>query len=252
MIPGTASLEPGGVDYDDLLKMAFAATDVDHEVSVTMSVRVYFGTKLWFGRCRNYGRKTCDGVKGTSRGTNHVLVVLVASNVLAECINNQEHLTFSINVKVTDVAEGKTYSPVTANDQKCRYLFGKIKVTEYANRYFKGNKKIHELRGTKLVAELENKLGVSMGSTVTVPITTNGAPRPCPPDRRSLIERAQRCTKKKTCPKGFTRIGNQDKCSKYFGLARPNCTTYGPNATTYSRRIFGGRYTVYYCIVPMA
>ena len=251
MIPGTARLGPEGVTYLDLLGEggeAFAATDVDHQVSVTMDVRVRFGVKF-LGKCRRVGRKTCDNVRGTSRGTNHVLVRLQASNTLTQCIANQEHLTFSLAVSVSDVAEGKTYAPVTANDKKCRYLFGKIKVTEYAQSYFNGNKKIHALRGQKLIAELENKLGASLGSTVKIPVTTNGQPRPCPPDRRSLDERAKRCTKKKTCPKGFNRIGNQDRCSRYFGLRRPNCRTYGPNVTLYSRKI--SRWTLYYCIAPM-
>lgn len=251
MVPGTARIGPEGVSYDDLSKMAFAATDIDHQVRVDMSIRVRFGVRF-FGSCRKLGRKTCDGVFGTSTGTNHVIVVLEASNVPVrpECIAGQEHLTFNLNVQVTNVAEDKTYSPVTANDQKCNYLFGKIKVTEYANRYFKGNKKIHQLRGPKLIAELERKLGATLGSTVTIPITTNGQPRPCPSNRRDLTERAQRCSKKKACPIGFTRIGNQDKCQKYFGTRRPNCSIYGQKATLFSRRVFN-RFTLYWCHVPM-
>jgi len=250
MIPGTARLGPEGVVYDDLLKMSFAATDIDHEVRIDMSIRVRFGVKI-FGSCKRVGRKTCDGVSGSARGTNHVSVVMAASNILAECIADQEHLTFNLDVDVTNTAEDKTYSEVTANDKKCNFLFGigKIKATEYANRYLKSNKKIRELRGQKLVNELERKLGASLGATVTIPITTNGSPRPCPPNGRDLEERAKRCNKQKTCPDGFTRIGNTDRCSKYFGVSRPNCSTYGQNATLYSRRF--GRMTVYWCFVPM-
>ena len=67
MIPGTAQLGPEGVSYDDLIKLAFAANDIDHQVKVDMSIRVHFGAKI-FGSCKRVGRKTCDGVTGTSRG----------------------------------------------------------------------------------------------------------------------------------------------------------------------------------------
>merc|ERR550532_2465670 len=114
MNPGTARLSPESVTYDDLLKLAFAASDVDHEVQVAMDIRVNFGSR-WFRKCKNIGRKTCHGVTGASRGTNHVIVVMQASNVMTECIGGQEHLTFNIDVKVTNAAKDKTYSPVTAN-----------------------------------------------------------------------------------------------------------------------------------------
>ena len=106
------------------------------------------------------------------------MVVMEASNSLTECIQNRAYLVFNINVHVTNTAEDKTYAPVTANDQQCNYLFGKLKVTEYANRYFKRNK-FRELRGTRLVKELETKLGAKMGSLVTIPITKSGEPQMC-------------------------------------------------------------------------
>jgi len=177
MIPSTAQLAPAGVTYDDINKMAFAANDIDHQVQVDMSIRVEFGAKI-FGKCKRVGRKTCGGIKGTSRGQNHVIAMMQASNTLTECIQNREHLVFNVNVHVTNTAEDKTYAPVTANDQKCNYWFGKLKVTEYANRYFKRNK-FRELRGAKLVKELETKLGAKMGSVVTIPIATSGEPRMC-------------------------------------------------------------------------
>ena len=52
-------------------------------------------------------------------GTNHVIVIMQASNVLTECIGDQEHLTFKVDVKVTNTADDKSYGPVTANEQKC-------------------------------------------------------------------------------------------------------------------------------------
>jgi len=179
MIPSSAQLGPEGVisDGSDNMAVAIAASDIDHQVEVKMSIRVEFGAKI-FGKCKRVGRKTCGGVKGTSTGKNHVMVVMEASNSLTECIQNRAHLVFNINVHVTNTAEDKTYAPVTANDQQCNYLFGKLKVTEYANRYFKRNK-FRELRGTKLVKELETKLGAKMGSLVTIPITKSGEPRMC-------------------------------------------------------------------------
>jgi len=248
MIPGTAKLGPEGVSYDDLIKLAFAANDIDHQVKVDMSIRVHFGAKI-FGSCKRVGRKTCDGVTGTSRGKNHVIVVMQANNVLTECIGDQEHLTFNVDVKVTNTAEDKTYAPVTANDKKCNFWFGKIKATEYANRYFKGNKKIRELRGAKLIKELENKLQAKLGSTVTIPISTSGEPRSCRRFKREVSETKERCNKKKTCPNEFTRMGNEDKCGKYFGLKQPNCNTYGPNAALFTKNL-GGQ-TLHWCTTPM-
>ena len=185
-------------------------------------------------------------------GTNHVIAVMQASNVLTECIGDQEHLTFNVDVKVTNIAEDKTYAPVTANADKCKVLGFKLKVEEYASRYFKGNKRIRELRGTKLVQELENKLQAKMGSTVSIPITTSGEARKCQDQRfkRDVTEIKERCTKKKTCPNGFTRMGNENKCGKYLGLNRPNCGTYGPNVKIFTKNL-GGQ-TLYWCTTPMA
>jgi len=179
MIPSTAQLGPEGVisDGTDKMAVAIAASDIDHQVQVKMSIRVEFGVKI-FRKCKRVGRKTCSGIEGTSRGKNHVMAVMVASNSLTECIQNREHLVFNVNVRITNTAEDKTYAPVIANDQQCNYWFGKLKVTEYANRYFKRNK-FRELRGTKLVKELETKLGAKMGSLITIPITMFGEPRMC-------------------------------------------------------------------------
>ena len=289
MIRGTAQLRPDLVGYDDLLKLAFAANDVDHQVEVDMSVRVWRGRKirLWrYKKCIQWGRFTCDGIKGSSKGTtfypiqllfmrlfgiyeiyliifvlsffdhlgtNHVIVVLQASNVLTECIGDQEHLTFKVDVQVTDTAEDKTYAPITANHKRCdSRILGmsvfNVKATHYANQYFQKNK-FRELRETKLVRELENKLQAKLGSTVSIPITTSGKPRSCRRFKR-FVGKNERCTKQKTCPNGFTRMGNEDKCGKYFGFQKPNCSTYGPNATVFIKS-FGGR-SLYWCTTPMA
>ena len=87
MIPSTAQLAPAGVTYDDINKMAFAANDIDHQVQVDMSIRVEFGAKI-FGKCKRVGRKTCGGIKGTSRGNNNILfnnVFLVFINIFIKC-----------------------------------------------------------------------------------------------------------------------------------------------------------------------
>ena len=47
-------------------------------------------------------------------------------------------------------------------------------------RYVQAGNKFYELRGAKLVAELENKLGVRLGSTVSVKLNNpDGTPRLC-------------------------------------------------------------------------
>merc|ERR1712136_226469 len=207
---------------------AFAANDVDHQVEVDMSIRVYFGAKL-FGKCKRVGRKTCHGVKGYSKGTNHVIVVMQASNVLTECIGGQEHLTFKVDVKVQNIADEKSYPPVTANDKKCDAEILGLRIAE--------------------LKELEYKLQTKLGSTVSIPITTSGEPRSCPRFKRDVNENKERCTKRKTCPRDFTRMGNQDVCGKYFGFKKPNCNTYGPNAAVFTKSL--GRQTLYWCTTPM-
>ena len=80
MIRGTAQLRPDLVGYDDLLKLAFAANDVDHQVEVDMSVRVWRGRKirLWrYKKCIQWGRFTCDGIKGSSKGTTFYPIQLL-------------------------------------------------------------------------------------------------------------------------------------------------------------------------------
>ena len=48
-------------------------------------------------------------------------------------------------------------------------------------RYVQAGEKFYELRGAKLVSELENKLGVQLGSTVSVKLNNaDGTPRLCP------------------------------------------------------------------------
>ena len=103
MIPGTSQLGPEGVAYDDLIKFAFAANDIDHQVQVDMSIKVDFGAKV-FGKCKRVGRKTCDGVTGSSRGTNHISFEIFAvlnnfhqiyKKIIFYIITIQEKITLS-------------------------------------------------------------------------------------------------------------------------------------------------------------
>lgn len=55
------------------------------------------------------------------------------------------------------------------------------------------------MRGPKLVAELERKLGVHLGSLVSVPLNNaDGTPRQC------QAGKARACVRK-NCPKGYVR-----------------------------------------------
>jgi len=256
MLPGTVQLGPEGVGYFDEIKNSFAAVDVMHTVSVEYDVRVRGGFKLPFGGCNQLWRKTCH-TDGFAEGTNHISVNFAASNVLVECIAGQEHLTMTVDATVENEAKDKTYSDVVAGKKNnCDLkVFGiKIgsinsKIKDYANRYLKGNEGIRTLRGPELVRELERVLRADLGSKVTIPITLNGQPRSCSSRRRRGAPGggAPRCTQRKTCPAGYTRIGNQDKCQKYMGTTRPNCTAKG--STVYTRPF--GRRTLYWCHAPM-
>ena len=83
MIPSTAQLGPEGVisDGTDKMAVAIAASDIDHQVQVDMSIRVEFGAKI-FRKCKRVGRKTCRGIKGHSRGKSNMLLKNVFLSLL--------------------------------------------------------------------------------------------------------------------------------------------------------------------------
>jgi len=252
MLPATVDLGPEGVVYIDEIQNSIAVGTVKHAFSVDLSVRVFFGTKIWFGSCKRVGRKTCS-TDGYSEGTNKISVNIAASNVLTECIGGQEHLTFNIDANVIDEADGSSYGAVQVGKKGGCSLdilgirVGSInsKIQQYATRYVQSGNKFHELRGSRLVAELEEKLGVQLGSTVSLPINnSNGTPRTCPQGRR---KRAANCVRK-SCPSGFVRLGETETCQKYFGRTRPNCGLNGAGAEVYERRI--GSIVLYWCHVP--
>jgi len=253
MIPGTVELEGNEVLYIDEIKNSIAVASVEHALTVDMSVRVRFGTKI-FGKCHRVGRKTCS-TNGESIGTNKISVNLAASNTLVECIGGRQHLTFKIDAKVVNEAVVKSYGPVEVGKKGgcdikiLGFKVGSInsKIQEYATRYLQASNRFHELRGSKLVAELERKLGARLGSTITLPINdANGNPRSCESSGRR--KRSTSCVRK-TCPDGFTRLGDTDTCQKYFGRQRPNCAKYG--AKLYTRRV-GSSLVLYWCHKAMS
>jgi len=250
MIPGTVELGPEGVVYIDEIKNSIAVADVKHALSVKLDVRVWFGAMV-LGKCKNIGRKTCP-TDGYSEGVNHLTVITSASNVIVECIGGQEHLTFNIDAKVFSRAADDTYAPVVVgkhSDCKLDVLGLEIatinsKIQGIASRYIGKGEKFNELRGTKLVAELERKLGVRLGSTVTLKINdANGNPRMCSMRRK----RSTPCVRKE-CPAGFTRIGESEMCQKSFGPTKPDCSVYGPEAKVFTQN-YGG-ITMYWCHTP--
>merc|ERR1711962_188115 len=233
MIPGSVQLGPEGVVYIDEIKNSIAVADVRHSLSVNLDVRAWFGVREPItGDCKDVGRKTC-ATDGYFEGVNHLTVVTAASNVIVECIAGQEHLTFSVDAKVFSRAADDTYAPVVVgkrSDCKLDILKGE---------------RFRELRGAKLVAELERKLGVKLGDTVTLKINDeHGNPRMCSMRKK----RSTPCVRKQ-CPAEFTRIGETDFCQKAFGTTKPNCSVYGKDAKVYTQS-YGG-ITMYWCHVPM-
>jgi len=245
MVRGSVNLTTGGFLYIDQLRNSIAVANVDHKLTVNLRIRVWGGFKF-FGKCKRYGRKTCE-TSGTSKGTNHIAVNLIASEVLTECVAGQEHLTFNLDVKVFNEAKQKTYASVSVGKRSgcnlnvlgIRITSINSKVQKYASRYTTAKPgRFDELRGSRLVAELERKLGVRLGSTVTVPITNpNGSPRVCGRTKRGATEGSPNCTRK-NCPTGFTRIGESEMCQKSFGLSRPNCTKYDSKAKLVTHNLF--------------
>jgi len=251
MIPGSVQLGPEGVVYIDEIKNSIAVADVRHSLSVNLDVRAWFGVKI-AGHCKNVGRKTC-ATDGYSEGVNHLTVVTAASNVIVECIAGQEHLTFNVDAKVFSRAADDTYAPVVVGKRSdCKLDILKIPIGSInkmvqgvAYKYIGKGERFNELRGPKLVAELERKLGVKLGDTVTLKINDeHGNPRMCSMRKK----RSTPCVRKQ-CPAEFTRIGETDFCQKAFGTTKPNCSVYGKDAKVYTKS-YGG-ITMYWCHVPM-
>jgi len=248
MIPGTTSLSPEGIIYIDETRNAIAISEVGHALNVDLDVRVYFG-QMFFGHCKNVGRKTCS-TNGYTEGTNHLSVNLAASNVMTLCYNGQQHLSFNVNAKVYNEVKHETYSAVQVGKKgDCDLDFFGInigsmnkKIQEYAQRYVNIDDRFTELRSDKLVAELSNKLGAALGSEVLIPLTyPDGSPRLC--NSKNL-----KTSCRKSCPDGFTRIGETDMCQKFFGTTKPDCSQFGKDAVLFEKAI--GSQTMYWCHTP--
>jgi len=187
MVPGSVALDPAGVVYLDEVKNSIAVADVKHSISVRLDVRVWGGFRF-FGRCKKYARKTCS-TDGYAEGTNRLAVNLAASNTLVECVNGEEHLTFNLDASVVSERNDASYPAVQVGRRSgcnirvlgVRLFSINSKIQSYASRYVRSARsRLQALRGPRLVAELEKKLGVHLGSTVHLKVKdSTGAPRTC-------------------------------------------------------------------------
>jgi len=219
------------LDYHDVIQTeygpiplftTFISGDVPHRLDVTMNIRVKYGSKL-FGKCHVYARKTC-GVGAVSSGVNTISVTLAASQISTYSAGGKDYLQFLLGVEVLDFTDARTYSPMSINGG-CNILFGiddlKNKMKKYASKYLNTNKvKLNKIRSTGLTKKLGDILKAKIGTLVTIPVEVTGGGR---------SKRAAGC-QRKTCPEGFSQIGNSDRCMKHFGFTRPNCAIFGKNA----------------------
>eukprot|EP00092_Neocalanus_flemingeri_P003433 GFUD01003679.1.p1 GENE.GFUD01003679.1~~GFUD01003679.1.p1 ORF type:complete len:369 (+),score=54.22 GFUD01003679.1:124-1107(+) len=247
MVNNNAMLDSLDIGYEEALQNAIVVGIVPHEVTVSARIRVRFGIKI-AGHCNKIGRKTC-GVTGSSKGENTIFVSLAASDVSTAMIAGKEYLQFVLDVQVIDETKPNTYSSVSVpKGSGCNINILGIKVgsinsniQKYANSYFKGNAKISELRGARLVKKLEDVLKARLGSTVTIPINVTGGGR----KKRSAVPGCKRMK----CPSGFSRIGNTQRCHKPMGTRKPDCSKYGPKTSVVSKK-FGTR-LIYWCQTDM-
>jgi len=251
MVNDVDMLDSLDIDYEAQIKNSFISGYVPHELNVRGKVRTYFGNKLWFGKCKNIGRKTCP-TSASTKGRNEIVVYLLASDISTADISGQKYLQFDLNVIVEDWTDPNSYGPISApKGSGCDLGILGIKigsintaVQKVTNSYLRSNSRIvDELRGRRLVEKLEEVLEAKLGSTVTIPVNINGGGG----GRRRLLSFCQR----KTCPSGFSRIANTNKCQKAFGPKKPNCSQYGPSASIHITQIAGGRKTLYFCHADM-
>ena len=139
-------------------------------------------------------------------------MVLKASDISTATIAGQEHLQFVLDVAVFDEANSSSYGAVSApKGNGCNLNILGIKigsintiVQRYTNSYLHSHsEQINQLRGPDLVGRLETVLKARLGSTVTLPVNIRAASR----GKRAAFAPCKR----KTCPAGFTRIGNTDR-----------------------------------------
>jgi len=250
MVYDEVMLDSLDIDFFQLYNYTFLSGVVPHEVTVRADITKYL-------LC-NTATKTC-GTSASSRGINDILVQLSASEISTGIIAGQEHLQFILDVFVLDGANASTYGTLSApKGIGCdldvfwgAFNIGSINgdIQKYANRYLQREaEKVTELRSTGLLQRLEDVLKARLGSLVTIPVRiTGGFKGNGKKGKRSAVPSCRR----KTCPEGFSRIGNTDRCQKLFGITLPNCSQYGSTASLYSEEIAGGRRTIYFCHVDM-
>ena len=227
--------------------------DVPHVVDVTMDVHFRFGAKL-LGKCHKYARKTCSG-KATSTGINEISVSLEAKEVSGFTRDGQDFVEFQLDVTVESEPSPRTYSPMAFSTAgRCRLPFNIAKLTgraqKYGAKYLASKKtKIDKIRSAGLIAKLEKVLETELGKDgkiITIPVNVAGG------SGRRKRAAGGKCQRMK-CPTGYNRIGNTQKCTKFFGTRRPNCAAPAVIRTK-TITIGGGRgrtISLYFCDTPM-
>jgi len=265
MLPGKVELGPEGVTYDDELQNSIAVGTAGHALSVDLNIKYRVRANSYVFGCIFLSKETCP-TDAYSEGTNKFFN-LAASNGLTECIGGQEHLVFNLDVNVYHEADEDSYGPVEVgrrSDCDLTVLWGGVKVgsinniiQKMAKRYIKSGSRFNEVRGPKLVAELEKKLGEELGSIVAIPLNhADGSPRLCAdsqpaPKAGKRQYKGSRCgLKRKSCPAEFVRIGNTDKCQKFFGPQRPSCEKFGAGAELHTEKLGRSR-ELHWCHTPM-
>jgi len=248
MVYDEVMLDSLSIDYFQLGNNTFLTGFVPHEVTVRADITKYL-------LC-NAATKTC-GTSASARGENNIDVNLSASEISTAIIAGQEHIQFTLDVSVLDMTNASTYGTLSApKGSGCNLdiFWGELNIgsingdiQKYANTYLQRvTKKVTELRSTGLLQRLEDVLKARLGSTVTIPVRITGGFKG-QKGKRSAIPPCRR----KICPEGFSRIGNTERCQKFFGRTLPNCSQYGATASLHSEEIAGGRRTIYLCHVDM-
>jgi len=250
MVDDEALLDSLYIEYFQKFNNTILSGEVPHEVTVRADITKYIGCNL--------GQKTCS-TSASARGINDIDVSLAASEISTAIIAGQEHIQFTMDVTVTDFTDTSTYGTLSApKGSGCNLdvFWGELNIgsingdiQEYVNRYLKREtEKVTELRSAGLLQRLEDVLKARLGSTVTIPVRiTGGYKGNSKKGKRSAFPSCRR----KTCPDGFSRIGNTERCQKFFGRTVPNCSQYGPTASLHSEEIAGGRRTINFCHVDM-
>merc|ERR1719347_418154 len=255
MVPNTTVLTSDGIVFDETSMMSFAAATIEHELELSMKVESKFGQML-VGWCSQLAKGNCR-MTGKSRGTNYVVAIIQAYEVDTMCSpDGWETVTFKVQASVEQTQNPSDYGDPVAmhNTDDCdMHIFNlpwdwatfdvdsKMKrwTTSYTNDYLMYTSGVNELRGEKLVEELENKLGLA-GTTETLDLYVNGTKVPC--QRPGPYCEGNR----KHCPSGYDRMGNSEMCHKFMGYEEPTCPL--PDSEVFTQDLAG--MTLYFCKTP--